>query len=113
MDILNEIRIKLTDFGRQCLRKDQNPDLFSLINKTARDILALCNVSSEPERWRPKKGEGYWIIQNDGDVEQHRYAEDTYDDKKWTFGNCFQTRAQAESARNAIKEVLANFYKHA
>ena len=52
------------------------------------------------------------MIQHDGDVEQHRYAEDTYDDKKWTFGNCFQTRAQAESARDAITELLADFHQH-
>ena len=50
------------------------------------------------------------MIQNDGDVEQHRYAEDAYDEKKWTFGNCFHTRAQAEQAREAMKELLRHFH---
>ncbi len=28
-----------------------------------------------------------------------------------TFGNCFHTRAQAEQARDAMKELLSNFHK--
>ena len=111
MDTLNEIRIMLTDFGRQCLRKDHTPDFMALINKTAKDIFALCNASAEPTRWKPKQGESYWMIQNDGEVEQHRYAEEAYDEKKWNFGNCFHTRAQAEQARDTIKEVLSTLHK--
>ena len=59
MDTLNEIRIKLTDFGRQCLRKDHTPDFMALINKTAKDIVALCNASAAPTRWKPQHGESH------------------------------------------------------
>jgi hypothetical protein len=111
MNKLNEIRIKLTEFGMQSLRKDKNLDLPSLINNTAKELLALCNEPSEPERWRPKKGEAYWMIQNDGDVETHQYADDTYDDKKRDFGNCFKTREQAEQARDDIKKLLDNVHR--
>jgi len=111
VDTLNEIRIKLTDFGRQCLRKDHTPDFMALINKTAKDIVALCNASAAPTRWKPQHGESYWRIQHDGEVEQARYAEDASDEKTWNFGNCFHTRAQAEHARDTIKEVLRTLHK--
>jgi len=83
----------------------------ALINKTAKDIVALCNASAAPTRWKPKPGESYWMIQNDGEVEQHRYAEDASDEKQWDFGNCFHSRAQAEHACETIKEVLRTLHK--
>ena len=113
VDTLNEIRIQLTDFGRQCLRQDHNPDLFALINKTAKDIFALCNASATPERWRPKQGESYWMIQQDGEVEHHQYAHDPYEQKQWRFGNCFQTRQAAEHARAGIQAYLTQFHTQA
>jgi hypothetical protein len=51
------------------------------------------------------------MIQNDGEVEQHRYAEDASDEKQWDFGNCFHSRAQAEHACDTIKEVLRTLHK--
>ena len=113
MDTLNEIRIQLTDFGRQCLRQDHNPDLFALINKTAKDIFTLCNVPATPERWRPKQGENYWMIQQDGEVEHHQYADDPSEQKQWRFGNCFPTRQAAEHARAGIQAYLTQFHTQA
>ena len=59
--MLNEIRIKLTDFGRQCLRTDHHPDFFALINQTAKDIGVLCNVPAAPARWKPNGGQELMI----------------------------------------------------
>jgi hypothetical protein len=57
MDILNEVRIQLTDFGRQCLRQDYPLDLAALINQTAKAIVALCHAPAPaaPQRERPKQ----------------------------------------------------------
>ena len=44
MNTLNEIRIKLTDFGRQFLRKDSTIDIAALINNTAKDIVTLLDT---------------------------------------------------------------------
>ena len=58
MDTLNEVRIQLTDFGRQCLWKEHPLDLASLINQTAKDIVALFHAPAPaaPQRERPKQG---------------------------------------------------------
>ena len=45
------------------------------------------------------------------EVLHHRYADDTYDDKKRDFGNCFKTREQAEQARDDIKKLLDNVHR--
>gem|GEM_PF-5598025 len=58
MDPLNEVRIYLTDFGRQCLRQDHPLDLASLINQTAKAIVALFHAPAPaaPQRERPTQG---------------------------------------------------------
>jgi len=81
------------------------------ISTTGVTRVALCNASAAPTQWKPKHGESYWRIQHDGEVEQARYAEDASDEQTWNFGNCFHTRAQAEHARDTIKEVLRTLHK--
>ena len=78
------------------------------VDDLADKIIALFH---EPARWKPAKGEQYWMIQNDGMVESYPYADDTSDEQKWRFGNCFQTQEHATIARDRVKEVLLNFHK--
>jgi hypothetical protein len=65
---------------------------------------------ADPARWRPKKGAEYFKIDSDGIIHKITWNEDDLDYTFWAFGNCFQTRAQAEQARGKVKEVLLNFH---
>jgi hypothetical protein len=108
MNVLNEIRIKLTDFGRQFLRKDANLDIVALINTTAKDILALLDASSEPAQWKPRQGEKYLTIQGDGTIQVQTFRGTETDHAYLNFHNCFplKDRQQAEHARDLIQDIL-------
>ena len=64
------------------------------------------------ERWRPSQGDEYFKIDSDGLIYKIAWNEDDLDLTFWAFGNCFQTRAQAEIARAQIKELLLKFHQH-
>jgi hypothetical protein len=108
MNVLNEIRIKLTDFGRQFLRKDVPIDMAELINTTAKDILALLDTSSDPKTWKPRHGEQYLTIQGDGTIQLQTFRNTATDHAYLAFHNCFplSARQQAEHARDLIHDVL-------
>lgn len=59
----------------------------------------------EKYRWNPKSGEEYWYISYTGLVHNTIYNTTT-DIIMVEFGNCFQTKEQAEKATEKVKELL-------
>jgi hypothetical protein len=58
------------------------------------------------EKWRPTKFEqNYWFIDSWGKPANTVFTADS-DEERVMFGNCFQTKAEAELARDKIREVL-------
>jgi hypothetical protein len=108
MNVLNEIRIKLTDFGRQFLYTDVTIDMATLINTTAKDILTLLDASSDPNKWKPRHREKYLTIQDDGTIKGQTFLGTETDQAYLTFHNCFPLTdcQQAEHARELIQDVL-------
>jgi len=113
MNTLNEIRIKLTDFGRLFLRKDANVDLAALINTTAKDILTLLDQSSVPAPWTPRHGEQYLTIQGNGTLTVQTFMDTATDRAYRDFHNCFPltARKHVEHTRDLIQDVLRHFQK--
>lgn len=60
----------------------------------------------EKYKWEPKRGEKYYYIDNLGDVSCTTYNTSTLDSIRIKFGNCFQTKEQAKSAAEKVKELL-------
>jgi hypothetical protein len=60
------------------------------------------------ERWKPEVGDFYWIVSVIGEASKYRFHNDGADNGMVAFGNCFQTKQQAESARDKVKELLLN-----
>ena len=111
MNTLNEIRIKLTEFGRQLLRNESHLNMAALINTTAKEILALLNEPAEPERWKPPPHTAYYFIDTDIEVGETAWVNDKRDRARWEAGNCFPTHKEAEQAREKVKEVLLHLHK--
>jgi hypothetical protein len=63
-----------------------------------------------PERWKPQKGTGYYAIGADGNIDYKIWEGKNSDRQWWSFGNCFQTRQEAEHAREHMQEVLLNIH---
>ena len=59
--------------------------------------------------WKPALLDRYWTISiepADGYVYPARWWDDGFDKNVHSFGNCFQTREQAEAGLEKIKKVL-------
>lgn len=53
-------------------------------------------------KWKPEKREDYWFVDTGGDI-----AMDTWDEMSWDYqihkvGNCYQTKEEAEQARERV-----------
>lgn len=61
-------------------------------------------IPEEYKRWRAKKGESYWFIENTGLPYEDKESGCLADDCRYTFGNYFNTR---EEAINHIDYLIA------
>ena len=64
-----------------------------------------------PERWKPALHAKYWYLEFWGAICTGTWMGEDLDMQRWEVGNCFASCAQAEQARDKIKEILLNFHK--
>jgi len=50
--------------------------------------------------WKPKTGDTYWFINDDGVVSGTVWFDDNFDNARYDAGNCYQTKKEAEKARD-------------
>jgi len=68
-------------------------------------------VKPEPQRWKPENGNGYYVIRSSG-IAVYTISIDTLSNEcTYNFGNCFQTKEQAEEAARRMRETLLNYHK--
>lgn len=65
----------------------------------------------EKIRWRAKKGEGYYFIDNSVHIPSHQEDYDGVDNQLWNAYNYFRTREQAKKAAEAVRETLRKFHE--
>ena len=66
-----------------------------------------CQCLTPKERWKPKEGEEYYFVDNDGRIEVVEWGEDVEgDNDRYSFGNIFCTTKKAEEAKEKVKELL-------
>lgn len=58
---------------------------------------------SKPKVWKPECGEWYWYIGSDGQISHCEWANDRIDRGRYSMGNCFRTKEEAEFAREKQK----------
>ena len=95
----------------QILRTIRESDVVDYTS-SAEQILALFaeDSATAPERWKPKSGEEYWFIWDTGQIRKKVWGTWSYDERRWAIGNCFQTRQDAERAREGLQAYLRRFH---
>ena len=68
-------------------------------------------VKPEPQRWKPETNQWYYYATKDGDWGKYQYADGSFDCNMYNFGNCFQSREQAQEAARRVRETLLNYHK--
>lgn len=59
------------------------------------------------KQWQPADKQGYWYIEPTGDVNQNVFRKDGgWSKAAYRFGNCFQSKEEAEAMRDKLKELL-------
>lgn len=76
-------------------------------------ILDLDNLPPKPKRWRANYKDKFWyILYYTNEVMVAYDNKSIYSDSLYEFGNYFQTKEQAEMARDQIKELLIKFHEN-
>jgi hypothetical protein len=76
-------------------------------------IMALfASLPAEPDRWKPERGQKFYFVLYTAEIGYREWFGHDGDLDLWHFGNVWQTREEAEHARDKLKEVLVNFHKH-
>ena len=59
-------------------------------------------LKNEGKVWKPKEDEKFYYFYGGGELSSALFDED-YENRHWTFGNCFKTEAEAEAMVEKIK----------
>jgi len=68
-------------------------------------------VKPEPQRWIPAVQQLCHYFTLFGDIQMGYFSDNLIDGKQYDFGNCFQTKAQAEEAARRVRETLLKYHK--
>jgi hypothetical protein len=78
------------------------------VAEVADHILALFN---EPPRWKPADQQEVYTVSDCGEIRTATFRHDEHHSEAlWAFGNCFKSKKDAARARDAIEQLLLNFY---
>jgi hypothetical protein len=86
-------------------------DGFDELKTCVENLLSLLPDPADPGRWKPARHEPYFLITVNGHTLRFTWRESQFDQFFWEGGNCFKTHQEAEQARNALQEVVAQFHK--
>lgn len=70
------------------------------------DILQLPVVEEKEEKWKPKKGEYYWYVDLNGNVDDYSWNYDNADNFLYNTGNCFKTKEEAQKHLDNINTEI-------
>ncbi|MCI7342701.1 MAG: hypothetical protein MSH33_01995 [Fusobacterium necrophorum] len=95
-----------------------NPTFYEnmLITSEAKHVLELIEKGinekyGKSKRWRAGYKKAYYYIDDDGDSQWTIDKRTISDNKKYELGNYFQTREQAEKARELQKKAYQEFWE--
>ena len=72
------------------------------------------DVKAVPKKWKPEKGEKYWLyLYASKQIISRTWNEGTYDLLLWNAGNCFKTEEEAETKGKEIMEQIQKEYEEA
>lgn len=88
----------------------------SRLSKEERDVFARLAEKASRENcegriWKPEYGEWYWFISTDGRIHNCEWVNDRVDQGRYSMGNCFRTKEEAEFAgeKQKVKTELQRF----
>jgi|688.fasta_scaffold00957_3 hypothetical protein len=69
-------------------------------------------VKTEPQRWKPESEQLYHYVTDSGFEHRLIATDNEYRFlRRYDFGNCFKTQAQAQEAARRVRETLLNYHK--
>lgn len=79
-------------------------NLEGLSKEEREQLLRLVEKAKRPKKiWKPEYGEWYWFIGTDGQINNCEWVNDRVDQGRYSMGDCFRTKKEAESAREKQK----------
>lgn len=77
-------------------------------SKSARWLInnGFAEEVKESGRWKPKKGEAYYYLDDSGIVTHRIWMDDGSDENRFRIGNCFKTREAIKKWRGYLKAIV-------
>ena len=86
------------------MRENITINLEGLSKEEREQLLELVEKAKRPKKiWKPEYGEWYWFIGTDGQISNCEWVNDRIDQGRYSMGDCFRTKEEAESAREKQK----------
>ena len=70
-----------------------------------------CDAWGKRKNFKPKKGEQYWVVNNNSTVTDYYWRGDIIDLSFYYVGNCFKTNKSAHEHASEIIEKLRRTYE--
>ena len=94
----------MTNLDREQI-KSEIAKLTVKINELQKKIDDLEKSEQKSGRWKPKDGEVYFFITNDGYVSYKSWDNDGTDNNRYAIGNCFPTEEAAEFEAERLRVI--------
>ena len=94
------------------MRENITINLEGLSKEEREQLLRLVEKAKRPKKiWKPEYGECYWFIGTDGQIDNCEWVNDRIDRGRYSMGNCFRTKEEAEFTREKqkVKTELQRF----
>lgn len=85
------------------MNKQQWQNRIDELEKELAELKANPPKREPGERWKPEDGEVYWCVNEDYETDCFMWCNDDFDDDEFNNFNVFQTREEAEFARERTK----------
>jgi len=90
---------ELHEDGRLFLREAEDCIAIPVFQKNDIDKFNEWFVEIKATDWKPKEGDEYWTIYNDGSIDANTWRDDCVDKERYNMNNCYHTEEDAKYAK--------------
>lgn len=105
MTELEKLKAEIEEVENQCLKQLEE------VKSKIEELKQETRENETDNRWKPKAGEDYWLVNVDGGVYRYKWYNDKFDNVLFNHTDIFPTKEQAEfdRERKRIRRELMKY----
>lgn len=108
MTELEKLKAEIEEVENQCLKQLEE------VKSKIEELKQETRENETDNRWKPKAGEDYWLVNVDGGVYRYKWYNDKFDNVLFNHTDIFPTKEQAifDRERKRIRRELMKYGKN-